>query len=136
MPIEQQPRTDTGAPTPAAETRQDNPDVPNEVQSAEQAEPQFRTIAVRVHTDQHAKLSFIAQLRKSSISDEIRAAIELRIARAQDDPDLIARAQATREQIEREAAARAAAIAGFMGQHATAQSQSTSTRRRANSRNQ
>lgn len=82
------------------------------------SETQFRTIAVRVDEQLHAQLSFIAQLAGNSISDEVRTAIEGRIASAQDDPALIARAQQVREQIEREATARSAAIAGFMGQKA------------------
>jgi hypothetical protein len=85
----------------------------------EQAEQHFKTIAVRVQEGLHAQLSFIAQLTGNSLSDEIRRAIEGRIASAQDDPNLLARAQQAREQIEREAAARTAAIAGFMGNKAT-----------------
>lgn len=81
----------------------------------EQHEQQFRTIAVRVQESLHTKLSFIAQLAGTSLSEEIRQAIEGRINTAQDDPELIARAQAAREAIEREAAAKSAAIAGFMG---------------------
>jgi hypothetical protein len=79
-------------------------------------ESRFRTIAVRVEEDMHAQLRFIAQLSGTSISDEIRQAIERRITTAQDDPELITRAQDLRDEIEREAATRKAAIAGFMGQ--------------------
>ena len=66
----------------------------------------------------HAQLRFIAQLNDSSISEEIRQAIETRIATAQDDPELVARAEQARGEIEREAAARSAAIAGFLGKPA------------------
>lgn len=97
------------APEPASTARRERDASP---------EPQFRTIAVRVDEQLHAQLSFIAQLAGNSISDEVRTAIEGRIASAQDDPALIARAQRVREQIEREATARSAAIAGFMGQKA------------------
>ena len=79
----------------------------------------FRTIALRVEENLHTQLRFIAQLAGSSISEEIRQAIENRINSAQDDPELIARAQQAREEIEREANARKAAIAGFMGPQAT-----------------
>ena len=82
---------------------------------AEQQEQHLRTIAVRVDESLHTQLRFIAQLSGGTIADEIRRAIEHRITTAQDDPDLIARAQQVREEIEREAAARSAAIAGFMG---------------------
>jgi len=75
----------------------------------------LKTIAVRVEENLHTQLRFIAQLSGTSIAEEIRQAIETRITTAQDDPDLIARAQQAREEIEREAAARSAALAGFMG---------------------
>ena len=80
----------------------------------------MKTIAVRVQEGLHAQLSFIAQLSGTSISEEIRRAIETRITTARDDPELIARAQQVRDQIEREAAARTAALAGFMGHGAVA----------------
>ena len=82
---------------------------------SERQQKHLRTLAVRLDEGLHAQLHFIAQLRGSSISDEIRRAIENRIATAQDDPELIARAQQVRDEIEREAAARSAAIAGFLG---------------------
>lgn len=98
----------------------------------EQAEQQIKTIAVRVQESLHAQLSFIAQLSGTSISEEIRRAIETRITTVRDDPELIARAQQVREEIEREAAARTAAIAGFMGRGAVesaAANDTTSTSR-------
>lgn len=109
MPTEQQPTPHPEQPIEGMpETRDRN------------YEQQFKTIAVRVQEDLHAQLSFIAQLSGSSLSEEIRTAIERRIATAQEDPDLIAKAEAARAAIEREAKARSAAIAGFMGQHAVA----------------
>lgn len=80
----------------------------------------LKTIAVRVDESLHAQLRFIAQLNSSSIAEEIRGAIETRIATAQDDPALVARAQQAQEEVEREAAARAAAIAGFLAKPAVA----------------
>jgi hypothetical protein len=74
-----------------------------------------KTLAIRVEETLHAQLRFIAQLRETSITDEIRQAIATRIASAQDDPEIIARAQQARDELEREAAARSAAIAGFLG---------------------
>lgn len=81
----------------------------------EQQEQHYKTLAVRIDESLHAQLRFIAQLSGSTITDEIRRAIETRITTAQDDPELIDRAQKVREEIEREAAARSAAIAGFLG---------------------
>ena len=77
-----------------------------------------KTLAIRVEETLHAQLRFIAQLRESSITDEIRQAIETRIASAQNDPEIIARAQRAHEELEREAAARTAALAGFLGKPA------------------
>jgi hypothetical protein len=88
--------------------------------AAELHEETIRTIAVRVPEDVHTRLSFVAQLRDSTITGEVRAAIDSWITAAQDDPDVLARAQEAREAIEREAAARSAAIAGFMGTAALA----------------
>lgn len=87
----------------------------------EQAQQHYKTLAVRLEEATHARLQFIAQLSGNSIADEIRGSIETRIALAKDDPDLIARAEAARTEIERQAAARSAAIAGFLGQPAVAE---------------
>jgi len=103
----QQARTQPLAGMPPAERRYDR-------------EQPLKTIAVRVEEELHTQLRFIAQLTGSTITDEIRRAIENRITTAQDDPDLIARAQAARDEIEREAAARSAALAGFLGKPAVA----------------
>lgn len=91
-----------------------------EQQQTERQEQHTKTLAIRVEESLHAQLRFIAQLSGSSITEEIRRAIENRITTAQDDPELIARAQQVRDQIEREAAARSAAIAGFIGKPAVA----------------
>lgn len=83
--------------------------------SPENAEQHFKTIAVRVEEGLHAQLRFLAQLNETSISEEIRTAIEHRLTTAQDDPAVVAKAEAARAEVEREAAARTAAIAGFIG---------------------
>ena len=114
MPTEHQPTTST--------------DTLSGMPERSEQEQQFRTIAVKVQESVHTQLSFIAQLAGTSLSEEIRNAVEQRIATAQDDPALIAKAQEARDEIEREAAARSAAIAGFMGQTATAKTATRSRR--------
>ena len=84
----------------------------------EHNEQHLKTLAIRVEESLHTQLRFIAQLRGNSITDEIRQAIENRIALAQDDPELVVHARQVRDEIEREAAARSAAIAGFLGKPA------------------
>lgn len=104
--------------------------------SQEVQEQRFKTIAVRVEESLHTQLQFISDLAGTSLSEEVRTAIERRIASAQEDPALIERAQKVREQIERDAAARAAAITGFMGQTATAAAAQKRTTRARKSSNQ
>ncbi len=91
------------------------------VQRVEQTEERYKTLGVRLGEEIHAQLSFIAQLKGTSITEEIRQSIEARVLAAQDDPELIERAEAVRSQIEREAAARREAIAGFFGKAAVAE---------------
>lgn len=71
----------------------------------------IKTLGIRLKPDVHAQLSFIAQLRDGTITDEIQIAIATHIAAAKDDPDLASKAAQARAEIEREAAARQQAIA-------------------------
>lgn len=75
--------------------------------------PGYKTLGIRLAPDTHAQLSFIAALRpgKGTITDEIQVAIAAHIQAAKLDPNLKGRADAARAEIEREAAARQAAIA-------------------------
>ena len=76
---------------------------------------QYKTLGIRVDNELHAKLSFISQLRENSLQGEIVQAIRDRVEAAQQDEELIEKAAAVREQIEREARARQEAIAGMFG---------------------
>lgn len=110
MPTSEQPTT------PSPTTVEGMPDAT----APEAQEQRYRTIAVRVEESVHTQLQFLSDLAGTNLSEEVRRAIVVRIASAQEDPQLIERAQRAREEIERDAAARTAAIAGFMGQTATA----------------
>lgn len=70
-----------------------------------------KTLGVKLQPDVHSQLSFIAQLRLGTITDEIQIAIAEHIARAKADPELASRAAQARADIEREAVARQQAIA-------------------------
>ncbi|MAU84005.1 MAG: hypothetical protein CME34_19470 [Gordonia sp.] len=70
-----------------------------------------KTLGIKLKPDVHAQLSFIAQLRDGTITDEIQIAIAEHITRAKDDPELASKAAQARADIEREAAARQQAIA-------------------------
>ncbi|WP_246136620.1 hypothetical protein [Leekyejoonella antrihumi] len=93
-----------------------------------EAEQHFKTLAVRVEEGLHARLRFLAQLNETSISEEIRTALEQRITSAQEDPNVIAKAEQARAEVERQAAARSEAIAGFIGKSAVTGSAAKSRR--------
>lgn len=96
-----------------------------------------KTLGIRLQPDVHAQLSFIAQLREGTITDEIQIAITEHIARAKDDPDLASRAAEARAEIEREAAARQQAIATlFADAPQSADAESDTTRSRPSRRGQ
>ncbi len=75
----------------------------------------MKTLAIRLEDDLHAQLSVLAQLRESTITDEIRQAIEDRLEASKSDPELKNRGQAVLDDIERDAKARQAAIATLFG---------------------
>ncbi len=75
----------------------------------------MKTLAIRLDDDLHAQLSVLAQLNGSSITDEIRSAIETHLEATRANPELTRRAQAVLDDIEREAQGRKAAIATLFG---------------------
>lgn len=106
----------------------------NTIDTNPETEQRYKTLAVRLEEGLHAQLRFIAQLSDTSIAEEIRTAVQARITAAQDDPELAARAEQVRQEIEREAATRAAAIAGFLGGPAVAATVSTRAAKRHGTR--
>lgn len=71
----------------------------------------MKTLAIRLEDDLHAQLSVVAQLRVSTITDEIRLALENHLEASKSDTELTNRAQAVLDDIEREAKGRKDAIA-------------------------
>jgi len=92
--------------------------------------PGHKTLAIRLDDDLHARLSVIAQLEDSTVTDEIRQAIEAHIERKRSEGDLAAKAGAVLEDIEREAKARRSTIAALFGDEPPAPAAGTSTGRR------
>ena len=74
-----------------------------------------KTIAIRLEPELHAQLQVIAQLLGSTITDEIRQAIEAHVESKRSAPELAAQASNVLENIEREAEARRDAIAALFG---------------------
>lgn len=75
----------------------------------------MKTLAIRLDDDLHAQLSVLAQLCETSLTDEIRQALEAHIQAKRANPDLTERAKLVADEIESEAKARQAAIATLFG---------------------
>ena len=71
------------------------------------------TLAIRIDTARHAQLSWIAELRGTSLKAECFNAVDAHIEAAKNDPELMAKADAARAAIEEEARARQTAIANL-----------------------
>ncbi len=95
-----------------------------------------KTLAIRLEPDLHAQLSLIAQLKSSTITDEIRTAIEAHIKATKSAPELASKADAALEDIEREAASRREAIATLFGSTEGQQATSSGRSRGRKSGNQ
>ncbi len=65
-----------------------------------------KTLAIRLENDIHLQLTLIAQLKNSTITEEIRQALAAHVAQAKANGDLVAQAEAAMAEIEREAAER------------------------------
>ncbi|MGO2005222.1 hypothetical protein [Glutamicibacter sp. BW77] len=79
-----------------------------------------KTLAVRLEPDIHTQLVLIAQLRGSTLTEEIRQALAAHIAQVKANTDLVSQAESAMAEIEREAAARREAIASLFGNEQTA----------------
>jgi plasmid stability protein len=75
----------------------------------------MKTLAIRLDDELHAQLSVLAQLSGTSLTDEIRQALEAHLKAKRDNPELTERAKAVSEEIEHEAQARQAAITTLFG---------------------
>lgn len=72
-----------------------------------------KTLAVRLNESTRAQLDIIAQLNDRTVTDEIRMALEAWIEKTKSDPSVLERAEAVRQEIEREAATKRDAIAAI-----------------------
>lgn len=71
------------------------------------------TLAIKLDPARHAQLTWIAELRGTSLKAESFKAVDAYIEAAKQDPALIAKATAAREEIERQARERQEAIANL-----------------------
>lgn len=75
-----------------------------------------KTLAIRLEPDIHAQLVLVAQLRGSTITDEIKTALTAHLEQAKGATDLAARADEALAEIERDAAARREALSTLFNQ--------------------
>lgn len=78
-------------------------------------ERKVKTLAIRLDPDLHAQLSVIAQLRGSTITDEIREALGAHVESLSASEDLAGSAASMLDEIEREADARREALSTLFG---------------------
>ncbi|MFJ2316794.1 hypothetical protein ACIOTN_08815 [Glutamicibacter sp. NPDC087661] len=74
-----------------------------------------KTLAIRLENDVHMQLTLIAQLKGSTITEEIRQAIAAHVVQAKASSDLVSQAESAMAEIEREAAARRDVLAQLFG---------------------
>lgn len=63
----------------------------------------IKTLAIRLDTELHARLTIVARLKGDSVTDLIRQAVEARLDELASDPTLAAKAEELQAEIEREA---------------------------------
>src|ERR671931_2496276 len=74
-----------------------------------------KTLGVRLPAELHAQFALVAQLDGLSLNDAVLRAVELYVETKRSESDFATRATAALDDIEREAAARRAAIEGLFG---------------------
>jgi len=80
------------------------------------SERTYKTLAIRLDEELHARLSVLAQLDDITITDAIRQAIESYVEAKRSEGNLADRAAGALEEIEREASARRTAIQSLFGE--------------------
>jgi predicted DNA-binding protein len=80
----------------------------------------MKTLAIRLEDDVHAQLTMLAQLDGTTVTEEIRQAIEGHIAGKRDSGELADRASTVLAEIDREAQAKRSAIEALYHQATTA----------------
>lgn len=75
----------------------------------------MKTLAIRLGDELHARLSMLAKLAGSTVTDTMRAATEQYLDTLSSDPTITAKAEELRAEIEMEAAQQRDALAALIG---------------------
>lgn len=87
----------------------------------------MKTLAIRLEDEQHARLTILAKLAGTSVTDTIRDAIESHLTSLAANPEISAKADELTAEINREAEEQRTAIAALFG---TPKSSATGSRSR------
>ncbi len=79
----------------------------------------MKTLAIRLEDDVHAQLTMVAQLDGTTVTEEIRQAIQAHLTRKRESGELSERANAVLAEIEQEAAAKRDAVQALFHQATT-----------------
>lgn len=79
----------------------------------------MKTMAIRLDDQVHARLTILARLSDSTVTDVVREAIEARLDTLASDPEVSAKAQALALEIERDAREQKAALAELFSTNGT-----------------
>lgn len=79
----------------------------------------MRTLAIRLHDEQHARLGLLAKVSGETVTDLIRTAIDARLDDLAADTTIAAKAKAALEEIDRQVSAERDAIAALIGDGTT-----------------
>src|SRR5690242_13193720 len=88
----------------------------------------FKTLAIRLEDDVHARLTLVAQVEGLSITDAIRTAIESYIGSKHAESDFASRAAVLLDEIDRQAALRRLQIEELLGKDTQPQPKGRSRR--------
>ncbi len=75
----------------------------------------MKTMAIRLDDDVHARLTILARLSETTVTDIVRDALQARLDTLAADPAVSAKAEALAEEIERDAREQQAALADLFG---------------------
>ena len=79
----------------------------------------MKTLAIRLDDGLHARLTIVAKLAEVSVTDAIRQSIESYVQTMSGNPAIQAKADALRQEIDREAREQQGAISQLFGVHSS-----------------
>ena len=79
----------------------------------------MKTLAVRLDDELHARIGMLSKLSGMTVTDTIRTAIEKHLDTLADDPEITAKAEELRAEIEKDAELQRQALSALFGSSTT-----------------